>query len=439
MLAIAAEPRRNSIALAGYAQNTAAGLLGTPHEFRVVKIRSKGTIAWKYDLNDPFPHDNNAALAVTVDVSGDFFAAGRTCSTSLASCFTVVRVGRNGKEVWRTIIPGLAPGMDEARTIIRDPQDGNVIVAGRVRIPAGTAFAVFKLDANTGMVLWPASVADFPLGTANALTLTSRNTVAVAGIVQGSFAVLEFDTNTGTLVSRGVHPGAGEARSIAFDGHEGTMVAGGLIRPTAFGFLVAVAKFDSKGTALWSENIGPANFGNSAGATVAVHQETGAIAVSGTLMGPSGGLFTTMLLHPDGTEKWRSDDIPGAANSVAFAAKNVVAVGQFPDGNTTVFAVIAFAEDGTEEWRRTFRGTADFGSNSANAFAVAEKKGAVFVAGVITDNPIGPDMFAVGLGVDGNDLSGFPGAHTMATPSPRRAFMKPSAVDLGLKDAGDLP
>jgi hypothetical protein len=34
-----------------------------------------------------------------------------------------------------------------------------------VRIPAGPVFAVFKLDANTGMVLWPASVADFPYQT----------------------------------------------------------------------------------------------------------------------------------------------------------------------------------------------------------------------------------------------------------------------------------
>ena len=46
---------------------------------------------------------------------------------------------------------------------------------------------------------------------------------------------------------------------------------------------------------------------------------------------------------------------------------------------------------------------------------------------------------SVGLGVDGSDLSGFPGARTMATPSTRRAFMKPSAADLGLKDAGSSP
>jgi hypothetical protein len=42
-LASAAYPRRNGIALAGYAQNTAAGLLGMLHEFRVLKIINKGT------------------------------------------------------------------------------------------------------------------------------------------------------------------------------------------------------------------------------------------------------------------------------------------------------------------------------------------------------------------------------------------------------------
>ena len=51
-----------------------------------------------------------------------------------------------------------------------------------------------------------------------------------------------------------------------------------------------------------------------------------------------------------------SDDIPGVANSVAFSANNMVVVGQFPDGNTTAFAVIAFAEEGTEGGAVLFAG-----------------------------------------------------------------------------------
>lgn len=89
----------------------------------------------------------------------------------------------------------------------------------------------------------------------------------------------------------------------------------------------------------------------------------------------------------------------------------------------------AFALDKTEEWRRIFSGTADFGLDSAHAATVDEKKSAVFVAGVITENPTGPDMFAVGLGLDGTDLAGVPIAGR--TSSTRRNLAKASAVGPG--------
>lgn len=428
-LAIAIDPQRSSVALAGYAQNTGAGLLGTPQEFRIVKIRKNGIVAWRYDFNDSLPHIQNAALAAVVDPGGDFFAAGRTCSTS-TSCFTVVRVGRNGKEIWRNILPGLAPGRDEARAIIRDPEDGNVIVAGNVQTAGGTAFAVFKLDANTGAVLWPESLASLPLGRANALALTSRGTVAVAGSVQGSFAVLEFDTRTGTILSSGILAGAGEARSVAFDDHAGTVVAAGSQRFNPFDAVMTVAKFTGNGTAVWLRNLGNGFPGLSV-VPVSLHPETGAIAVGGALSGPGSTVFTVVLLDSEGNEQWRSDDIPGAVESITFAKGQVIAAGQFREGNGTVFAVIAFALDKTEQWRRIFSGTADFALDSAHAVAVDEKKAAVFVAGVITDNPTGPDMFAVGLGLDGTDLSGLP--MVGKTSSTRRNRANASAVEFGPK------
>jgi len=428
-LAIAIDPRRNSIALAGYAQNTGAGLLGTPQEFRVVKIRKNGAVAWKFDLNDSLPHIDNAALAAAVDDGGDFFAAGRSCSTT-TSCFTVVRVGRNGKEIWRNVLPGLTPGRDEARAIIQDPEDGNVIVAGNVQTAAGAAFAVFKLDANSGAVLWPASAQSFPLGRANALALTSRGTVAVAGSVQGSFAVLEFDTRSGTIFSSGILAGAGEADSVASDDHEGTVLAGGSQRLGPFGAVMTVAKFNAKGSATWLKNLGDEFSGNPA-VPVALHADTGAIAVGGALAGSGGTVFTVVLLDPNGNELWRSNDIPGAAESIAFAQDQVIAAGQFRDGNRLVIAVASFALDKTEEWSRTFPGTADFGLDSAHAVAFDEKKAAVFAAGVITDNPTGPDMFAIGLGIDGSDLSGLPVA---SRPSSSQGNVtQASAVELGAK------
>ena len=64
--------------------------------------------------------------------------------------------------------------------------------------------------------------------------------------------------------------------------------------------------------------------------------------------------------------------------------------------------------DKTEDWRRTFNGTADFGLDPAHAMAIDQKKPAIFTAGVLTDNPTGPDMFSTGLRLDGSDLPGAP-------------------------------
>jgi hypothetical protein len=181
---------------------------------------------------------------------------------------------------------------------------------------------------------------------------------------------------------------------------------------------------------VWLKNLGNGFPGISV-VPVSLHPETGAIAVGGALAGPGGTVFTVVLLDSEGNEQWRSDDIPGAVESITFAKDQVIAAGQFREGNGTVFAVIAFALDKTEQWRRIFSGTADFGLDSAHAVAVDEKKAAVFVAGVITDNPTGPDMFAVGLGLDGTDLSGLP--MVSKTSSTRRNLANASAVEFGPK------
>jgi hypothetical protein len=403
-LALAVDPVRNAIAVAGFAQNSGAGLLGTPHEFRVVKLRKNGAIAWKYDFHDALPHFNNAALAIAVDPTGDFFAAGRTCSTSSTSCFTVVRVSRQGKELWRTVLPGSG----EADALVLDPQDRNVIVAGTLTSAKGTAFAVVKLDANTGRTLWPASIEDSPLGSANALVLTTRGTVAVAGAVEGRFAVLEYSTGTGAIVARGALLN-GQALSVGFDSRDGSVVAVGQ-RPssTLLGSQLTVAKFDGAGTAIWSRDFGDSN-STSIGVSVAVNQNTGSIAVGGTL---NRGTSTALLLESDGRERWRSQDSNAfdtdRTNAVAFAGNTVIAAGQLADGDGVVFRVTGFADDGTEAWRRTFRGSSESGEGAAAAVAVDSPRNAIFVAGVVANNPTGPDMFAAGLDFNGNDLAEVP-------------------------------
>jgi len=308
---------------------------------------------------------------------------------------------------------------------MRDPQDGNLIAAGRLQTSASISFGLLKIDANTGSVLWSVPDTDIQSVSINSLILTTRGTVAVAGAVQGQFSVLEFDTSTGRAVSRGVLPISGDARSVAFDESEGTLTAAGVRFTDPFDSSMLIAKFKSDGSLAWSKD-----FDRTMGtpAIVAVDPETGAVSAVSTFFGPNGQSFSALLLFSNGDEGWRTESIPGAAKTIMFLGNRLLVAGQLgPFDSTGAFGVIAFTREGNEEWRRTFRGTADFGLNAAAASVVDTEKGAVYVGGVIADNPTGPDMFVVGLASDGSDLHGVPGQPPL--PQAISTVIAPKATD----------
>jgi outer membrane protein assembly factor BamB len=241
-VALALHPRNGTLLMAGYTQNSGAGILGSQADFSLVKIRKNGTKAWKYDYTDLQPHTANQASAVAVSPTGDVFAGGRTCFIGPPSCFTVVRVDGRGHEVWRSAV--VADGGD-ASFVALDPQDGNVIAAGV--LPG--MLTVVKLDAASGAVLWTSSL-NGSFGAASAATLTNRGTVAVA---RGG-TIREFDTTNGILASSATVPFS--VNAMAFDAREGAIVVGGRQQPDPFQSSMTVAKIDAAGTVfrspLWS-------------------------------------------------------------------------------------------------------------------------------------------------------------------------------------------
>jgi hypothetical protein len=400
-LALAIDPRNGTPVLAGYTQNAGTGLLGTPHDFTIAKVRDDGALRWKSVLTDASPHLDDAALAVTISSKGVIFAAGRTCNALPTSCFSVARFGSGGREIWRTVIPGAGAG-NEARAIGIDPRGGGIVAAGVVMADFGPAFAVVKFDAATGDIVWATPVDISRRGSAQALAFTSRGTVAVAGTIDGSFAVLELNTADGTMASMDVIPGSGEARSVAFDRRDGAIVAAGSLASQQFLTLPAVARFDATGKLLWSttlDGVGP-QFTSTTANAVAIDRDTGAIAVAGSVPQEFDSVFTVAELDANGTVQWRTTGTLGVANDVAFAGHMVMAVGTWSEDGNTAFATIALGPDGTEQWRRSFVGD----GVSAAAIAVDDATGAVFAAGTMTNAATSTDMFIVGLTVNGEDL-----------------------------------
>jgi hypothetical protein len=398
-LAVALNPRNGTIVIAGYTQNTGAGIL----DFTIAKLRKDGRVAWKYDFEDPLPHDLNVAAAVAVAPDGDTFAAGRSCNTVLTSCFTVVRIGKGGREIWRTIVPGTVPGHDDARAIVLDPADGNVIAAGTLQVAGGAALAVVKLDWRTGEVLWSAASSALG-GSPTAIAITSRETVAVAGTFVGHPGIAEFSTQTGSLSASGVLPQFGTAEAVAFDASDGTVVLGGALAPSRFTSAPVVAKFTATGDVVWSAVLGNMDR-ESEILSIAIDPATGAIAFGGTFIGQFVGTFAVGLLGPDGTERWRNASETGHVTGVAFAADGLVAVGGLGNANRSAAAIVSYSSAGAESWRRTFPGTSSFGEQSLSAIAIDDNRGVIYAAGVVTNESTYSDMFAVGLTFDGSDVA----------------------------------
>jgi outer membrane protein assembly factor BamB len=408
VLAMAVSSQQDAIALAGVSEKTCCTVEGDVREFRVAKVRKNGKTAWKFDFADPAPYQDNAALAVAFGADGEIYAAGRTCALGTTSCFTVVRLTKQGDEVWRAVIPGAAGRRGEARALVVDDADHAVIAAGVEPIAAGNLLAVYKLDADTGAIRW--SYLSDVFGAANAMTMTARGTVAIAAQLFGRFAVLELDRQTGVSTSL-VDLGGGEGQSIVYDTSRDQLVAGGIHFAGGGLSFSAAAKLDRDGTPLWSFDAQRANNGAST-AAVAINPSDGAVGLVGWGFDAQSHrvMFDAMLLSASGQSLFTTTG-RGAARAVDFAGANMIVAAQLDADQqfgpfNSAFAVLAFAQDGTEVWRRTAHGNV-VGTNSASSLAIDNIRGTVFAAGAVTNSATRSDMFAVGLTFNGGDLPGF--------------------------------
>ena len=148
---------------------------------------------------------------------------------------------------------------------------------------------------------------------------------------------------------------------------------------------------------MWVRDVGTTS---SIGTTVAVRPETGDIAVVCASF--------AALLGRDGSVQWRRDDIPGLTlTNVAFAGESIVGGGVLVESQTSSgLAIVAFGQDGTEQWRRIFPAYWNDPNDQLTSLAVTQKKGSlsIYAAGILNNGATAMDMFAVGLDADGSDL-----------------------------------
>jgi len=136
-----------SVYIAGYSRG-----IGTLRDFTVIKYNTSGIIQWVQRYNGP-ANQEDVANALTLDPSGNLYAAGRSFVTGSYDDFCVVKYLPSGNVDWLQIYDSPYHSTDEAVGIVVD--NGGNVYAGGKSIGTGTGYDYLLVKYNnSGNLQW---------------------------------------------------------------------------------------------------------------------------------------------------------------------------------------------------------------------------------------------------------------------------------------------
>jgi hypothetical protein len=123
------------------------------HDYLTIKYDNSGQMIWMAREEGPST-DNDEALAVAVDPSGNVYITGRSEGTGTSTDYFTLKYDSTGQVVWQNRYDGPAHGRDEPSALAID-STGIYVTGFSTGLTAGTDFCTIKYD-SAGNVLWEA-------------------------------------------------------------------------------------------------------------------------------------------------------------------------------------------------------------------------------------------------------------------------------------------
>jgi uncharacterized delta-60 repeat protein len=297
------------------------------------KLAPDGGVVWTQTFHGVTA---DVAWAVAVAADDDVLVAGSTFTLSNGRDAWLRRYTSAGATEWTQTFDGAAHDDDEALGVAQDPS-GNVIVAGYTTTAAAQRDVWVRKHSAAGAMQWTRTAA----GTggqddeAHAVATDADGNVIVAGYLwaggsQRDLWVRKYDP-AGTELWTRTHDGPAasndEANGVATDTAGNVVVVGYQTDPTT-GRDVFVRKYDPDGGELWTSTYNAPQDGSDVANGVAVDAD-GAILVAGSVFRGSQSDNVWVRKHdPDGGELWTS-----TYNSDGFGSDGANAVAVDSDGN----------------------------------------------------------------------------------------------------------
>ncbi|HMQ78544.1 MAG TPA: SBBP repeat-containing protein [Ignavibacteria bacterium] len=281
-------------------------------DYATVKYDANGTQLWIQRYNGT-NNDNDEAVSVAVDGSGNVYAGGWSSALNGSTDFVIVKYSPAGSQLWVRSYNGPAGGNEFMSKMIIDAA-GNIYAAGRSRGVSNDDFLTLKYN-SSGTLQWSARLDGTGNGNDAAVSLTVDNagSVIVTGYTAGNGTAKDYTTvkynNAGVQQWIKNYNRTGttqdEAVGIVSDNTGNIYVTGFCTGTGTSTFDYVTVKYNSNGDQQWAKVFNSGLVGVDDKAASIDIDQTGNIYVTGSTIS-SGSDFDcgTVKYSPSGEVLW---------------------------------------------------------------------------------------------------------------------------------------
>jgi len=148
------------------------------NDYATIKYDASGTQLWVQRYNGT-NNDNDAAVSVLVDGSGNVYAGGWASGSNGSTDYVIVKYSSAGQQVWSRSYNGPNNGNEFMNAMVMDAA-GNIYATGRSRGATNDDYATVKYN-SAGTLLWSVRYEGSGVDEANGLTVDQQGSVIVTG------------------------------------------------------------------------------------------------------------------------------------------------------------------------------------------------------------------------------------------------------------------
>ncbi|MBL8016463.1 MAG: SBBP repeat-containing protein [Ignavibacteria bacterium] len=363
--------------------------------YMTIKYSPAGDTVWKKTYNGP-ANDDDTPNSIFVDAAGNVYVTGASYGNSSENDFATIKYDANGVQLWVQRYNGLNNDNDAAISVLVDAS-GNVYAGGWSSGSNGSIDYVIVKYSAAGLQLWSRSYNGPDNGNdfMSAMVMDASGNIYATGKSRGAvnddYATVKYSPS-GTLLwsARYTGSGADEPSGITVD-QQGSVIVTGYAITAATGKDYTTVKYNNAGIQQWLKKYNRTGTTDDEAVGV-VNDLSGNIYVTGFCTGSNTAStdYVTVKYNSNGDQQWAKVfnsglvGVDDKASSIDIdETGNVYVTGAtISSGSDTDFGTVKYSPSGDVLWSVLYESSL---SGSDNARMVkADKNGNVYVTGTST-------------------------------------------------------